>query len=237
MYDPYFTPSEADVNLAFALGVTGSLLVMGGLCAVIAASRRRANPGDAGVALGSVMCLCAAHMMGQDRIALWAMGMITTARALFAVGVFVEEFHNPTYRRTSGETMEQRLARRRQRDCDVAREAVARYEASLRSGRAPGAPTDLKPHARPVARRDALPPPRGAPVDAEFTEVDEHRADVQPARQVPAMQPDGEVLVRFETPIDADDVASRPDRARAAMDAILRQLGEGSAIVGIRARR
>ncbi len=47
----------------------------------------------------------------------------------------------------------------------------------------------------------------------------------------------GEITIRFETPIDEADLFRRPDRPRTAMDAVVRQLGEGSSIVAIRARR
>lgn len=48
---------------------------------------------------------------------------------------------------------------------------------------------------------------------------------------------DDEITIRFETPIDETDLFRRPDRPRTAMDAVVRQLGEGSSIVAIKARR
>ena len=55
--------------------------------------------------------------------------------------------------------------------------------------------------------------------------------------EAPAAEPADEITVRFETPIDEDDLFRRPDRPRAAMDAVVRQLGKGASIVAIRARR
>lgn len=45
------------------------------------------------------------------------------------------------------------------------------------------------------------------------------------------------VMVRLETPIDLADLAERPGRPAAVMDAIVRQLGADSRIVAIQARK
>jgi len=50
-------------------------------------------------------------------------------------------------------------------------------------------------------------------------------------------EPSDETVVRFATPIDAEDLFKRPDRPRMAMEAVLKQLGAGAQVVGIRARR
>jgi uncharacterized membrane protein len=77
---------------------------------------------------------------------------------------------------------------------------------------------------------------RNPPDDRETTQRARHISAA--TRAVAAPDADaGDVTVRLETPIDEADLFARPDRPRAAMDAIVRQLGKGSRIVAVQARK
>lgn len=48
---------------------------------------------------------------------------------------------------------------------------------------------------------------------------------------------EGEITIRFKTPITKASIDSRPDRPRDVMEAVLKQLGDGSSVVSITARK
>lgn len=228
------TASEADILCAFAFGVTGALLVLTGLWIVTAAPRMRAGPGDAAISAGLVLCTAGAMAAGHPWPAAWMALGLACVRGVFAFGHFLDEWHNPTDRLRSGETMEQRLARREVRERRLVEEAIRRYRQATEGGHpTPGEPIDLTPWRVPDPSPPALPTATGEPLDAHFTDVDDTDATASDVGSTP----DDEVLVRFATPIDAADIEKRPDRAREAMRAIIAQLGDGSRIVGIRAKR
>ena len=218
-------PSEAEALAAIGLATMGALSLLGGFWLVTAAPRMRANPGDALIGLGLVLCLASAHITRQDGIALWTAGAAAFLRTVFAFGHYADERHHPTGR--DGETPEQRRSRRARRDRRIAEETVRRYEEALRTRERERADAPEPIDITPAREADADGPPRAIVEDAVYRDVED----------APSRVDEGEILIRFETPIDAADVAARPDRARVAMEAVLRQLGDGSRIVGIRARR
>lgn len=225
--DPILTASsEAEAVWAVLLGALGAVTLLAGFWLVMAAPRMRANPGDALLALGAVLCITTGHISGHDDMMLWSAAAVAALRVVFAFGHLVDERHHPT-RDHSFETPAQRQARRRRRDRAVAEETIRRYEAAMQARNAQDPePVDIRSE-----RTDEDIPALPAPVPPE----EAHYREIEDSPTPPLN--DDEILVRFETPIDAADLDRRPDRARAAMAAIIEQLGQGGRITGIRARR
>lgn len=241
-------PTEVEAMAAILVLTVGTCSAGFGLLMVAASPRARANPGDALVAFGLVAFLAGMHLVQADAWGIGTAVAISTLRLLFATVHHVDERHNPTRSRESIMREKSRNAHRRVRDRRIVEETIRRYEADLRrrtsSTDSADEPIELRPHRRPETERKA-PALLEAPasldrfeaeimdaIDAEFEEV-----EIEDEDEAPGAPDDGEILVRFATPIDADDLFRRPDRARSAMEAIIRQLGEGARIVGIRARK
>lgn len=241
-------PSETEALIALLPLLFGGLAIMLGFVLVHSRGRERANPGDALLSFGLVSCIAAAFLLKRTDWSVWLACGVATVRLLFAMGNAIEERHHPTRSRGSILRERARNSRQRIRDRRIVEETIRRYDAELavqdaaRGRHGGSAPIDITPPRRREADVGA-PALLMAPgswdmfehdvldiVDAEFEDV-----EIQDTAQRPSPD-EGEILVRFATPIDEDDLFSRPDRARTAMDAILTQLGEGARIVGIRAR-
>lgn len=251
MFTTPMQQSEFEAVASAIMMTVGAMAMFLGLLMVKASPRGRANPGDTFIGFGLVSFLWSMHFLDLDEIALCAASGIITVRMLFAVVHAIDEGQNPTRSRESIRRERERAARLKIRDRRIVEETIKRYEAELREremeGRArrqAGDPIDIAPQR---SHRDPHPLLIGGTlgweerleddvmevIDAEFVEVE---VEIEDEGQQPAPD-EGEVLVRLATPIDEADLQARPDRARATMEAIITQLGEGSRIVGIRARK